>query len=294
MNRPKIVFFGCTKLSERILEHIINADKCDILGIVTSPQNFKISYSKTPVKNFNFADLQRFKSPSRWVYVYDKNRLDNERLISKMSECAPDIILVVGWYYMIGKQLRECAKYGAWGLHASLLPNYAGGAPLIWAMINQEKESGVTLFRLQDGVDDGEIIKQVSFAINDADYIGDVLEKVHFAASQAILDAIKEFPNNIYVSQQVHNRSIWPQRSPSDGLIDLSKSASLVVSFVRAQSRPYPGAYTNIGEMKIIIWRAEIGGSGMTNKPNLELKPFSLICGDGLSVLITEYEFENS
>ena len=66
-------------------------------------------------------------------------------------------MLFIGWYYIVPKSLRSLAKYGAWGIHASLLPKYAGGAPLSWAIINGEKKTGVTLFKLESGIDNGDI-----------------------------------------------------------------------------------------------------------------------------------------
>ena len=72
-------------------------------------------------------------------------------------------MLILGWFYKVPKSIRDLSKLGAWGIHASLLPKYAGGSPLTWAIINGEKQTGITLFRLDDGIDDGDIISQKNF-----------------------------------------------------------------------------------------------------------------------------------
>lgn len=106
--------------------------------------------------------------------VDGKRLIDYKETIKKLNL---DLILVMGWYYLIPKSIRKLAKKGAWGFHSSLLPKYAGGAPLTWAIINDEKKTGVTFFRFKDGIDNGDIISQKSFKIEYEDTIKEVLKK---------------------------------------------------------------------------------------------------------------------
>lgn len=289
MKKPKVVVFGCTKLSEEVIDNLLKYDEVEIVGIVTSPEAFTISYSKTPVRNYNFADLSRFQSQTRWVHVFDKSRSDaSKQLQEKLHLSTVDVILVVGWYYMVPKVIREIAAYGAWGLHASMLPDYAGGAPVVWAMINQEKYTGISLFRLEDGVDDGPIIKQIRIEIEKDDYIEDVLKKVSHNSHIAIREALRAIPSVDFKVQPKGLKKIWPQRSPSDGEISSELNSEQAVAFIKAQSRPYPGAYIFINGIKVSIWRVQELYDVST--PGIS---FSFKCINGEVLVATDFSISN-
>lgn len=144
---------------------------------------------------------------------------------------------------MLPKSTRELTRYGAWGIHASLLPKYAGGAPLNWAIINGEKETGVTLFRMDDGVDDGDIISQKSFLIEFEDTINEIYQKATIASKEILNEVLLNIDNIKFKPQDKRKIEIYPQRKPDDGEIDLSKTSIEIYNFIRAQSSPYPGAF---------------------------------------------------
>lgn len=253
MNR-KIIFLGCTKLSEEILIHLINSG-IKITAIFSIPKNFSISYSKEKVTNTNYANLSKYsdqlKIPFYEIHSEVGKRLNDFNKI--IEEIQPDVIVAVGWFYMIPKTIREIPKEGVWGIHASLLPDYAGGAPLVWAKINGEKETGVTLFRMNSGVDDGDIIEQEKMSISNDDTIKILLEKAS-KISQRILTRALLRKKITYVKQDLSKQNIYPQRSPVDGEINLSWDKIRIENFVKAQSKPYPGAWLKIGDKKLIIW----------------------------------------
>jgi methionyl-tRNA formyltransferase len=176
-----------------------------------------------------------------------------------LEELKPDIILVMGWYYMVPEKIRNSAKYGAWGIHASMLPKYAGGAPLVWAIINGEDSTGVTLFKLDNGVDDGDIIIQKEIPIKFEETINDVYEKVIIVSKEILLNAINSIDTIIPIAQDKSIIEVFPQRSPDDGEIDFSKPSKIIYNFIRAQSAPYPGAFfRTVDGKKIIIEKARI------------------------------------
>ena len=255
-----IVFLGCTNYSKRILEDIIVIPNINIKAIFTIPQRFNISYSETDVHNTNYADLSII-AKTLGVPCYEVNSTDGKRITdySKIIEDFKlDVILVMGWYYMVPSKIRSLAKYGAWGIHASLLPKYAGGAPLVWAIIEGEKISGVTLFQLSDGVDDGDILAQSSFSINDTDTINDVYEKAIVESRKILQKCLTGVSEITPYAQDKSKIQIYPQRSPKDGKIDWSWDSVKIKNFIRAQTKPYPGAWTVINNKKIIIWSADI------------------------------------
>lgn len=256
----KIVFFGCTKYSEKILQTLIKLDDLEISAIFSIPEFFHISYSKEKIKNSNYAALKIYSKQLGCEYyeidsVKGKKTIDYFEVIKNIE---PDVILVLGWYYNVPLKVRELSKHGAWGIHASLLPNYAGGAPLVWAIIEGEKETGVTLFRLSDGVDDGDIIAQSKIIIEETDTIKDVYNKATLASECILIGALKDPANIVYKKQDVSKINIYPQRSPKDGEIDWTWEEKRIKDFIRAQTRPYPGAWTIINGKKITIWSADI------------------------------------
>lgn len=254
----RIVYLGCTKFSEEILLHLLDQE-VEIVGIFTIPEYFKINYSPELVKNTNYADLSKYAQKMN-VPHFEVNSFSGHRMSdyhNELKKLKPDVILTMGWYYMVDKKTRSFAKYGAWGIHASLLPNYAGGAPLVWAIIEGAKETGVTLFKLDDSVDGGDIIGQVKFEIDEDDTIKDVYSKAT-EASKEILSRTLLSDNISFKPQDKSRIKVYPQRSPKDGEIDWNWEPEKIKNFIRAQSKPYPGAWTKINGKKVTIWDAKI------------------------------------
>ena len=253
-----IVFFGSTKLSEAILVYLIKKG-INIKAIFSIPKEFKISYSEKKVVNSNYADLSKYAEklniPYYVVESTEEKKITN--YVHDLKELSPDVILAIGWYYMVPKIIREIPTEGVWGIHASLLPDYAGGAPLVWAMINGEKYTGITLFRMDSGVDDGDIIEQKKIVIEEDDTIKSMLLKVSKFSKTLINKALNN-PKILYKSQDKSKIKVHSQRSPKDGKINWSWSKRQIENFVRAQTKPYPGAWTIIENKKIIIWDISI------------------------------------
>lgn len=256
----KCIFFGCTDFSKELLTTLLEND-IEISAIFSIPEYFNISYNKQKVRNYRFVDLSMLAKkkniPFFWVNSEPGFKITDYKKV--IREIMPDVILVLGWYYMVPKSIRDLAKYGAWGIHASLLPQYAGGAPLVWAIIKGEKETGVTLFRLDNGVDDGDIIEQESFEIKEQETIKEVVEKsIHFSKLLLIRN-LKNPDNIVFKPQDKEKIKIFPQRSPNDGEIDLSWDSKRIYNFIRAQTYPYPGAFIKtIDGKKIIIEKARL------------------------------------
>ena len=260
MDNLSFVFFGSTDYSKKLLLFLIKK-KFLPKAIFSSPKEYTISHSNEKVTNYNFANLKEIADEYNLPF-YEIDSIDGKRVKdfdNIIRDLSLDLILVLGWHYIIPKSVREKSKHGAWGIHASLLPNYAGGAPLNWAIINGEKKTGVTLFRLSDGVDDGEIISQKSFLIDMQDTIKDVYEKATKSSCQILYEAINNIKNIKYIPQDKTKIKYYPQRKPEDCEIDLSKSAEEIYNFVRAQSSPYPGAFIKaVDGKKIIIEKIRI------------------------------------
>jgi methionyl-tRNA formyltransferase len=130
---------------------------------------------------------------------------------------------------------------------------------LVWAIINGEEETGVTLFRLSDGVDDGDIIAQASFAIKHQDTIKDVYNKATTASKSLLIKALSDVDNLRFSPQDKSKIKVYPQRKPEDGEIDFTKSGIEIYNFIRAQSTPYPGAFMRtVDGKKLVIEKTRI------------------------------------
>lgn len=255
-----IVFLGSTQFSASILLSLLEHNY-PIAMVFAIPKHFNISYRQGLVKNYNYSDISRlaknFKIPSHEVDSIQGSRLED--YYEEIRGISPTVILVMGWYYKVTKRIRDLATYGAWGIHASLLPDYAGGAPLVWAMINGERETGVTLFKLDEGVDDGDIIGQETFAIEYDDTIKEVYEKATTASKSLLMRSLSNIIRLKFTPQDKSRITVYPQRTPEDGEIDFTKSAIELYNFIRAQSAPYPGAFVRTADgKKLIIEKARI------------------------------------
>lgn len=168
-------------------------------------------------------------------------------------------VLVVGWYSILGPGLLAANEF--YGLHYSPLPRYRGSAPVVWQIINAEKEIGITLFRFASGVDDGDFVGQAYFPLLDDDTINSVLQKADGLACDLLRSNLKSIlDETVVLHEQDHSLATYcGMRIPEDGLINWYSGAHDIVNFVRAQSDPYPGAFTTDAEgRKIYILRAEI------------------------------------
>jgi methionyl-tRNA formyltransferase len=279
----RVFFIGATNLGLMCLETLLALDDIDVVGVLTAPKEFRISYSEGPISNVQHADFEPIARAHNLPLFYLVSSMAEEHLGVKVFQQEPDCFLVVGWYHMIpaGWMLDT----PSFGLHASLLPRYRGGAPLVWAMINGETRTGVTLFQMDNGVDTGPIFSSREIEISCNDEIADVLGKAEEAALEIVrldLPAIalgklagRPQPDGDY--------PVMPQRSPLDGEIDWSQPAEFVSRFIRAQTKPYPGTFFQVSGHRVIVWRASV-----LKAPDLAESPGTLFSYSGNFVIKCE------
>lgn len=254
----KVIFIGASNFGIRCLNEILNMKCCIVVGVVTAEKKFNISYSDVGVINVLHADVVGLSEEKKIPSVVMNNSMSDESLLATVKSWEPDVFIVSGWYHMIPKTWRDIAP--AYGLHASLLPDYSGGAPLVWSLINGEKKTGITLFQMDSGVDSGPIVAQRIEHIQDDDTIATLYLRIENLGLELIKKYIPKLASGDVElrAQDESNRKIMPQRSPDDGLIDWSQSAEYIDRFIRAQTRPYPGAYFFYKSKKVTVWKATI------------------------------------
>ena len=282
----RILLLGATDLTLAVGKALLDMG-VSLVGVVTVPKNFSISYASKGVTNTRKVELSEWCIEKNVPFsIYNTS----DDILSLRDETNADFALLAGWYHMVPEKVRNKFSLGCVGLHASLLPKYRGGAPLNWALLNREKETGISLIELDDGVDTGRIYNQKSFFIKDDAYIEDII----YLIEEAAIDLIKEclpriVDGSLLPVKQDGEASYGLQRRPEDGCINWTDRATNIACLIRAVSHPYPGAYTYLDGEKIIIWRGKVvlNGPVLLGMPGQfvrfhETGELLVITGDGL------------
>ena len=208
-----------------------------------------------------------------------------------------DLILMVNWRYIVPSEVYSRASRGCYVFHDSLLPKYRGFSPTVWAMINGERETGVTLFRAAEDFDSGDIVAQVGVSIEECDTIATVVERV----SREYLAVIERnffnlLAGKVACSPQNHDEATYASKwTPGDARIDWAAGSRAIYNLIRATTRPYPGAYTFLDGRKLVIWAADLDRSArryMSRVPGRVVESHSdgsvaALTGDGVIQLRT-------
>ncbi len=261
-----IVFIGASTFGLRCLDVCLEVPDIRVVGIVTAPQTFAISYRPSGVTNVLHADFVTVAKARQIPVEALQGSMNDAALFDVVTTWKPDTFVVAGWYHMIPKRWQALAP--AYGLHASLLPDYSGGAPLGWAMINGETHTGITLFQMDDGVDSGPIAAQAEEAIHPDDTIASLYSRIEERGLELLrqtLPALARGKLPLRVQDETRRR-IFPQRGPEDGRIDWTQDTAFIDRFIRAQTRHYPGAFTTLNDKPLIIWAAQ----PLTREHNVE------------------------
>jgi methionyl-tRNA formyltransferase len=235
-------------------------------------------------------------------YISDINNDDARSILAAVQ---PDIVFVIGWHQIVRPDALRLARVGMIGAHASLLPHNRGSAPINWAIINGEKETGNSLIWLAPDVDAGDIIDQMAFPISETDTCATLYRQVARTNREMLVRVLPkllrgERPGS---PQIITDEPVLRRRRPADGLIDWTQSADRIYDFVRGLTRPYPGAFSTLDGRKWTIWRAartpavpdgsrpgEIVGSVTATDQNAA--GIVVACGQG-GIIVLEMESED-
>lgn len=251
MNR--VLLLGGTDVTLAVAEAVM-ASGADLSAVVSVAAQFSISYSRDKITNVRNVDL------ATWCERHNIRHIafqSYDQVVADLDGVQPDLCLVAGWYHMVPGKFRERFPRGCHGFHASLLPQLRGGAPLNWALLSGLRETGVTLFELGDGVDDGNIFGQERFPIGARTTIGELVEASRSACArltQTLLPAMLD--GSLSGKAQTGVASYGLQRRPEDGRIDWTRSVTEIDTLIRATGHPYPGAFTELEGAEIRIWSA--------------------------------------
>lgn len=185
--------------------------------------------------------------------------VNSPETIAAIREADPDLIFVVGWSQLVMDEFIGLPRHGVFGMHPTLLPRHRGRAAIPWAILSGLAKTGVTLFQIADGTaDSGPIVGQVEVTIEHDETATTLYDKVTSAHLKLVRQYVPKLLDGTAerVPQDTRRASDWPKRTPADGIIDWETRAPYLHDWVRAQTRPYPGAFTYLGDDRLVVWRA--------------------------------------
>ena len=223
--------------------------------------------------------------------------VDEAGLLSRVADAAPDAIFSFYFRQMLPEAVLSLAKLGAFNMHGSLLPSYRGRAPTNWAVLHGETETGATLHWMVAQPDAGAIVDRLPVPILPDDTARQVFDKVTVAAEVVLWRSLPAIRAGIAARtpNDLARGSYFGARKPEDGRIDWSRPAAEVYNLIRAVAPPYPGAFTSVAGVRLVIARARLASAPRRPDPGepalgLQVRDGRIvaICGDGGELLVLE------
>jgi methionyl-tRNA formyltransferase len=286
-----LIFCGTPQFAVPTLETLL-AEKHDIKLVMTNPdepsgRGYEVKPS--PVKR---AALKA------GLEVFQPLKLKEESTAGFLSRFHPDVIVVVAYGHILPRWMIDLPKHGCINLHASLLPKYRGAAPIQWAIIRGESVTGVTIMRIDEGLDTGDILVKREVPIQDEDTTETLSERLSSVGADLIVETLpKLIRAEIQPQPQDHAQATFaPILKKEDGRIDWKLGAEEIGWRVRGL-RPWPGAYTSFRSKNLHIWSA----SPVTDQVGLGHEPGTLlpdrgtlrvVCGLGTLLEVHELQLE--
>lgn len=248
------------------------------------------THTDSPNENRFFSSVAKVAADLE-LPVFAPEDVNHPLWIERIQQLQPDVIFSFYYRNMICEEILSSAPRGGFNLHGSLLPKYRGRAPINWALVNGEKETGVTLHQMVAKADAGPIVGQHKVSISDTDTALTLHAKVRDLAQALLRDVLpkmKQAPLPL-VPQNEADATYFGRRTEADGEIHWQKSASEINNLVRAVTEPYPGAFSYLGQRKLVIWRSRPLDMAHGKLPGtvLSTSPLIVACGEGALEIIT-------
>lgn len=258
----KIVFMGTPDFAGEALRALLES-KHQVLAVFTQPdkpkgRGNKLSYP--PVKEIAL---------DKGLPVYQPARIRDEESLSLIKNLSPDLIVVAAYGKILPKELLNIPKFGCINIHASILPKYRGSAPIHWAIINNEKETGITIMQMDEGMDTGDILLVDKIEISEDENTGDLFQKLAILGGKLLLEALNKLEKDGIVPLKQNNdeATYAPMLKKEDELLNWNMSALDLHNKIRGMN-PWPGVYTFFRGERLKIQRSllidEKKGTGYT------------------------------
>ena len=235
---PSLVFFGTPLFASHCLKSLLD-DNFKILSVVTAPDR-KAGRGKKLTSSSVKQLAESFELP-----IFQPINLKESKFITQLTELKADIFVVVA-FRMLPKVVWSLPKYGSINLHASLLPNYRGAAPINWVLINGEKKTGITTFFIDEKIDSGSILLQKEVSIDLNDNAGSLHDKIVFQGATLIIDTLKGIQSGILNSRKQNITKFEfeaPKLSAENTKLEWGATLIILKNKIKGLC-PYPGAWS--------------------------------------------------
>lgn len=242
------------------------------------------THTDDPGENNFFSSVARLGAELD-LPVYAPEDVNHPLWVDRIRDLQPDVIFSFYYRHMLSDEILSLAPQGGFNLHGSLLPHYRGRAPVNWALVNGETETGATLHKMVKRPDAGDIVGQQKVTIADSDTALTLHKKVLEAAQAVLKEQLPKLKNGTatFTKQDESQASYFGRRAAADGEILWHKSAKEINNLVRAVTEPYPGAFSYLGQRKLIVWRSRVLDTQHDKQPGtvLSTSPLVIACGEG-------------
>ncbi|MGO4887832.1 methionyl-tRNA formyltransferase [Anaerobacillus sp. MEB173] len=247
----KIVFMGTPDFSVPVLQQLVD-DGYEVIGVVTQPdrpKGRKKTLTPPPVK----VAAEQYNIP-----VFQPEKIKNEDELQPILDLQPDLVVTAAFGQILPKALLEQPAYGCINVHASLLPEYRGGAPIHQAIIDGKKETGVTIMYMVEKLDAGDILTQVIVPINDEDHVGSLHNKLSAAGAKLLSETIPDLIHGKLTPLKQDEKKVTfaPNISREKEVINWNTSGEAIYNQIRGL-HPWPVAYTTVDGVNVKVWWAE-------------------------------------
>lgn len=283
MNGLKIIFMGTAELSCASLEKLAREPKYEIAAVVTQPDKpggRELKLQPPPVKVL----AQKLALP-----VLQPLKAREENFISELRAIGPDLIVVAAYGHILPPAILDLPRFGSLNVHTSLLPKYRGAAPIQWAIANGETETGVTIMKMDAGMDTGGILSQKSTPILPEDDSAGLHDRLARLGAELLMETIPRYvAGTLSPKPQSEGFSYAPKIKKEDGHVDWKLPAQTILNRLRAFT-PWPGAFTFLPDKPkphlLKIWKAEVVEAAGTPGEILSMDEKGIVIACGKSVL---------
>lgn len=247
----RIAYFGHRMIALKALEALTSAGK-EVVGVVAHPETFEPADPE-------WTASVRSLAAETGVELQVPEKLD-AAFLSTFRGWRVNLLVVVGFLAILRRPLLEIPTLGSINIHAGLLPRYRGRAPLSWAIMNGEREAGLTIHYIDQGVDSGPVIAQRTYPIGETETAGQLYGRIQADIPEFLLEVVERFESGpVEGTPQDGQRAMcFPAISPEHARIDWSRPARRIHDQVRALTSPYPGAWTEFRGQKLTVWKARV------------------------------------
>lgn len=274
----RIIFMGTPDFSVPTLERLI-ASRHEVIAVVTQPDKPKGRGKEVQMPPVKETALQH------GIPVYQPVRARETSFVEEIRSLAPDVMVVIAFGQILSRELLDVPKLGCVNIHASLLPKYRGAAPIQWAVINGDRETGITTMMMDVGMDTGDMLEKLVVPLGEKETGGSLFDRLSLLGGDLILSTLDKLEDGTLVrTPQDHDEATHVKKiEKSMGDIDWTMDAAAIERLIRGLN-PWPSAYTHWNGKILKIWEADVASGDGSQGSRASAGEVLEAAGDSLKV----------